>query len=105
VAGDAVVKAHQNKDFSSRGLSAYKKNLEESYVIRDLKLFRKAPHMLHNNRIYHEYAEMMCSFMESIYKIEGKPKKNITNLFLRSAIDKVGLGKLMADGLNAWRAL
>jgi electron transfer flavoprotein-quinone oxidoreductase len=105
VAGDAVVKAHQNKDFSSRGLSAYKKNLEESYVIRDLKLFRKAPHMLHNNRIYHEYAEMMCSFMESIYKIEGTPKKNITSLFLRSAIDKVGLKNLLADGFSAWRSL
>jgi electron transfer flavoprotein-quinone oxidoreductase len=105
VAGDAVVEAHHNKDFSRRGLSTYKKNLEDSYVLKDLKLFRKAPHMLHNNRIYHEYSQMMCSFMESIYKIEGKPKKNITSLFLRSAIDKVGLKNLMADGFNAWRAL
>ena len=105
VAGDAVVEAHKNKDFSRRGLSSYKKNLEESYVLKDLKLFRNAPHMLHNNRIYHEYAEMMCSFMESLYKIEGLPKKNVTSLFLRSAIDKVGLKNLMADGFNAWRAL
>ena len=61
--------------------------------------------MLHNNRIYQEYAEMMCSFMENIYRIEGAPKANVTKLFLKSAKEKVGLRNLLADGLSAWRAL
>jgi len=61
--------------------------------------------MLHNNRIYHEYPEMMCDFMENIYKIEGLPKQNVTSLFLKSAREKVGLGKLLADGFSAWRSL
>jgi electron transfer flavoprotein-quinone oxidoreductase len=105
IAGDAVIAAHQNNDFSKRGLSVYKKLLEESYVIKDLKLYRKAPHMLHNNRIYQEYPELMCSFMENIYKIEGAPKANLTKLFLKSAKEKVGLGNLLADGFSAWRSL
>ncbi len=105
IAGEAVVAAHRDKDFSKNGLSVYKKLLEESYVIKDLKLYRKAPHMLHNNRIYQEYPELMCSFMENIYKIEGAPKENITKLFLKSAKEKVGLGNLLADGFSAWRSL
>jgi electron transfer flavoprotein-quinone oxidoreductase len=105
IAGEAVIAAHQNNDFSKRGLAAYKKLLEESYVIKDLKLYRKAPHMLHNNRIYQEYPELMCSFMENIYKIEGAPKANLTKLFLKSAKEKVGLGNLLADGFSAWRSL
>lgn len=105
IAGEAAVAAHQAGDFSRRGLATYKKLLEESYVIKDLKLFRKAPHMLHNNRIYQEYPEMMCSFMENIYKIEGAPKQSVTKQFLKAAKEKVGLGNLLADGFSAWRSL
>jgi electron transfer flavoprotein-quinone oxidoreductase len=105
VAGEAVIAAHQAGDFSKQGLTGYKKLLEESFVIKDLKQFRKAPHMLHNNRIYQEYPELMCSFMENIYKIEGLPKENITRSFLKSAKEKVGLGNLLADGFSAWRSL
>jgi electron transfer flavoprotein-quinone oxidoreductase len=105
VAGEAVVAAHLSGDFSRHGLSIYKKLLEESYVIKDLKQARRAPHMLHNNRIYQEYPELMCSFMENVYKIEGTPKANLTKLFLKSAREKVGLGNLMADGFSAWRSL
>lgn len=105
IAGQAVLAAHQAADFSRKGLAHYKKLLEESYVIKDLKLYRKAPHMLHNNRIYKEYPELMCSFMEDIYRIDGAPKANLTKLFLKSAKEKVGLGNLLADGFSAWRSL
>lgn len=105
IAGEAVIAAHQTADFSKSGLTAYKKLLEESYVIKDLKQFRKAPHMLHNNRIYQEYPELMCSFMENIYRIDGAPKENVTKQFLKSAREKVGIGNLVADGFSAWRSL
>ena len=105
IAGEAVIAAHQSGDFSRNGLASYKKSLEESYVLKDLKLYRKAPHMLHNNRIYQEYPEMMCSFMENIYKIDGLPKQNVTRMFLKAAKEKVGLGNLLADGFSAWRSL
>jgi len=105
VAGEAVITAHQTGDFSQRGLAHYKKLLEESYVIQDLKLSRNAPHMLHNDRIYQEYPELMCDFMENIYRINGTPKHNVTKLFLKSARKKVGLGNMLADGFSAWRSL
>jgi electron transfer flavoprotein-quinone oxidoreductase len=105
LAGKTVIEAHKNKDFSRQGLSVYKKLLEESYVIKDLKLYRKAPHMLHNDRIYNEYPEFMCGFMDYIYRINGAPKENVSKLILKAAREKVGLGNLLADGFSAWRAL
>ncbi|HEY6874622.1 MAG TPA: FAD-dependent oxidoreductase [Geobacteraceae bacterium] len=105
LAGKAVVAAHEAGDFSRRGLQAYQRLMNDSYVIKDLKLYRKAPHMLHNDRIYNEYPELMTSFMEYIYRIEGAPKENLSKLFLKSAREKVGLGNLLADAFNAWRAL
>jgi electron transfer flavoprotein-quinone oxidoreductase len=105
LAGEAVIAAHKAQDFSRKGLSSYKKLLDESYVMKDLKLYRRAPKMLHNNRIYKEYPELVCSVMEYLYKIEGAPKENLSKLFMRAAREKVGLKNLAADGLSAWRAL
>jgi electron transfer flavoprotein-quinone oxidoreductase len=105
LAGQATVAAHQAGDFSRRGLEEYRRLMNDSYVIKDLKLYRKAPHMLHNDRIYNEYPELMTSFMEYIYRIEGAPKENLSKLFLKSAKEKVGLGNLLADVFSAWRAL
>jgi electron transfer flavoprotein-quinone oxidoreductase len=105
LAGQTAVAAHAAKDFSRKGLSLYKKLMDDSYVMKDLKQYRNAPKMLHNNRIYQQYPEFVCSFMESLYKIDGTPKGNVTKVFLKSAIEKVGLANLAADGLSAWRAL
>jgi len=105
LAGEAVIAAHKAKDFSRKGLAVYKKLMDESYVMKDLKLARRAPQMLHNNRIYNEYPEMVCSVMESLYRIEGNPKENLTKLFLKAAREKVGIKNLAADGFSAWRAL
>jgi electron transfer flavoprotein-quinone oxidoreductase len=105
LAGQAVIAAHQEGDFSRKGLEEYRRLMNDSYVIKDLKLYRKAPHMLHNDRIYNEYPELVCSLMEQIYRIDGAPKENISKLFLKTAREKVGLGKIMADAFGAWRAL
>jgi electron transfer flavoprotein-quinone oxidoreductase len=105
LAGQAVIAAHQAGDFSRRGLNVYRRLMNDSYVIKDLKLYRKAPHMLHNDRIYNEYPELVCSVMEYIYRIEGAPKENLSKLFVKTARGKVGLANLAADAFSAWRAL
>ena len=105
LAGQAVAAAHQAKDFSRKGLEEYRRLMNDSYVLKDLKMYRHAPHMLHNDRIYKEYPELMTSFMEQIYRIDGTPKENITKLFLKAAREKVGLKNLALDGLSAWRSL
>ena len=65
-----MIEAHEYNDFSRKGLGRYRKLLEESFVMKDLKTFRHAPHMLHIDRIYETYPELVCSMMEDIYGIE-----------------------------------
>jgi electron transfer flavoprotein-quinone oxidoreductase len=105
LAGQAVIAAHQAGDFSRRGLDLYRRLMDDSYVMKDLKTYRKAPHMLHNDRIYNEYPELVCTLMDYIYRIEGAPKENLSRLFLKTAREKVGLTNLLADAFSAWRAL
>jgi len=105
LAGKTVIAAHELKDFSAKTLKQYKTRLDLSWVMKDLKGFRNAPKMLHINRIYNEYPELVCSMMEHIYRIDGTPKTSIPKLVLREVKKKVGLKNVISDTLTAWRAL
>lgn len=105
LAGKAVLEAHSQKDFSKAGLANYRKLLEESYVLKDLKLYRRTPEMLHNDRIYTKYPELVCSIMDEIYRIDGTPKDSMTKLLLRKVKEKIGLKNALSDIYKGWRSL
>jgi len=105
LAGQATIEAHRQRDFSKSGLRAYRTLLEESYVLKDLKMYRRTPHMLHNDRIYTQYPELVCGLMDEIYRIDGQPKETMTKLLLRKAKETIGLKNLLADVYSGWRAL
>ncbi|NOY12857.1 MAG: FAD-dependent oxidoreductase, partial [Deltaproteobacteria bacterium] len=97
LAGKAALEAHRQRDFSKSSLAVYRQMLEESYVLKDLKLYRRTPKMLHNDRIYRQYPELICSMMDEIYRIDGTPKETMTKLLLRKVKETVGLKNLLTD--------
>jgi electron transfer flavoprotein-quinone oxidoreductase len=105
LAGRTVAEAHEQKDFSTKTLKRYKDRLDISWVMQDLKGFRNAPKMLHIDRIYNEYPELVCSMMEHIYRIDGTPKTSISKLVMREVREKIGFRNVISDVLAAWRAL
>lgn len=105
LAGKAAIEAHKQQNFSKQGLAVYKKMLEESYVLKDLKMYRRTPQMLHNDRIYRQYPDLICSLMDEIYRIDGRPKETMTKLLLRKVKETVGLKNMLADVYSGWRAL
>jgi electron transfer flavoprotein-quinone oxidoreductase len=105
LAGKAALAAHRQQDFSKASLGHYRKLLEDNFVLKDLKLYKRTPQMLHNDRIYRQYPELVCSLMDEIYRIDGQPKKSMTRMLLRAAREKVGLKNLLADVYSGWRAL
>ncbi len=105
LAGKAAIAAHQLRDFSKTSLSVYQQLLEKSFVLKDLKLYKRTPQMLHNDRIYSQYPELVCGMMDEIYRIDGQPKDTMTKLLLRKVKETVGLKNLLADVYSGWRAL
>lgn len=105
LAGQAAIEAHQQRDFSKAVLSHYRQLLEESYVLKDLKLYRRTPKMLHNDRIYSQYPELICGMFDEIYRIDGQPKETMTKLMLRKVKETVGLKSMLTDVYGGWRAL
>jgi electron transfer flavoprotein-quinone oxidoreductase len=105
LAAETVIEATGAKDYSATALSQYRRKLEASFVLRDLKLYRHSPRMMHIDRLYEAYPEVLCRFMERIHRIDGMPKQSLPKLFLSKAKERMGLQDLLADALTAWRAL
>lgn len=105
IAAQTVIQAHRERNFSRYGLRDYRRRLAKSYVIKDLTLYRRTPHMLHNDRIYSQYPELVCGIMDQIYRIDGQPKQTMTTMLLRAVKEKIGLKNMLADIYSGWRAL
>jgi electron transfer flavoprotein-quinone oxidoreductase len=105
LAAETVIEASGARDFSSRFLANYRKKLDESFVLKDLKLYRRAPSMLHIDRLYEAYPEVLSDFMERVYRIDSVPKEKLTKLFLRKAKEKMTTGQLLADAFKSWRSV
>ena len=105
LAAQTAIEAHKANDFSKKGLQRYSRLLDNSFVLQDLKKFRRVPKTLHNDRIFHDYPELACRLMESIHRIDGKPKKGIGGLALGAVEKTIGVKNMARDIFSAWRAL
>jgi AcrR family transcriptional regulator len=105
LAAETVVEAAGQGDFGRRALAGYRKRLEESFVLKDLKLYRNAPKMLHIERMYEAYPEVLCGFFDRVYRIDGTPMEKLPKLFLRKARERMSTRDLLADAFTAWRAV
>jgi electron transfer flavoprotein-quinone oxidoreductase len=105
IAADCAIEAVKNKDFSSQRLSIYKKKLYESFVIKDMKTFSKAVDMMHINRLYEIYPEIISNIFRRVYQSDGVPRDKMLKLVRREAAHKVKTGKMISDGIKIGRAL
>jgi electron transfer flavoprotein-quinone oxidoreductase len=105
LAGEAVIEARAEKDHSSRSLARYQRKLEQSFVLQDLKNFRRAPRLLEIDRLYQQYPEMICDYMDRTYRIDGNPKEGLLDMALGMARKQVGMKNLLRDAWTAWRSI
>jgi electron transfer flavoprotein-quinone oxidoreductase len=105
LAADTAIAALKSGDYSARVLASYKKKLDESFIIRDMKTFRNAPGMMHMERLYRTYPQMIAAIMEKMYRVEGVPRSKILRLARKEALKETGLAGLISDGFKIGRSL
>src|SRR6266699_3222315 len=76
--------AHANQDFSAESMARYRKQLESSFVLKDLKNFRHAPAFVNNERLQNVYPELLCETMENIFRSGGKPGEHCCSNYTSS---------------------
>lgn len=104
-AAETVIRAKQMGDFSRNSLSDYLNLLKQSFVLKDLKTFKKAPHFLENPRLYRQYPELVCDLAEKILTHQGSPRKKIWKQLRESMDGKISFWQIIRDLMRMKGAL
>jgi electron transfer flavoprotein-quinone oxidoreductase len=76
-AAQAILKAKGAGNFNAETLGVYRKLLEESFVLQDLKNFQESLAVVGNPRLFAHYPEMIGNIMKEIYAIPASPKERL----------------------------
>ena len=105
-AAQGVGEAIAAQDVTAQGLAAYRRHLEESFVVKDLRTYGRAPRFLERSRMYGAYGELAAGLFHDVFSLDGTPRKHLAavarDAFTRSS---VSLRDLVSDGWAGVRAL
>jgi electron transfer flavoprotein-quinone oxidoreductase len=90
-------------DLSARRLARYGKELERSFVLRDLKTFGQAIGFMHHDRLFTAYPQVVSALMEDIYRSDGTPRRKIARVGLRALRGRISARHLIADAYEGGR--
>ncbi len=97
--------AHEEGDYSTLSLSRYRQRLEKSFVLQDLKRYRRAPEFINNERLQNVYPELFCQAAENVFRSNGTPRSRLGRTLYATLHSKVSLRAMLRDGWQAARAL
>ncbi|MDR3439330.1 FAD-dependent oxidoreductase FixC [Telmatospirillum sp.] len=100
-----VLEARKSGNYSEAGLAGYRRRLEESFVLKDLSLYKRLPAFLEGNpRMFTAYPKLMVGVMEDLFTIDGTPSLPLMKK-MRKRIGDIGFMNLIKDGLAGVRSL
>ena len=102
-AAKAVMAARKTNDFSEAGLASYKTLLDESFIMKDMNLYKKLPAFLDNSRIFNDYPQMAAAVMRQMFTINGSEQPLWKKLW--GEVKKVGPMNLMKDCFKGVRSI
>ncbi len=105
LAAETAIKATEAGDYSTRMLSLYQKKLDESFIIKDMTTFKNAVGMMHMERLFQIYPQILADILEQVYRVDGAPRAKLMRLARKEALKKVGLKDLISDGIKIGKAL
>lgn len=103
-AAKAVLAAKEKGDYSEAGLASYKTLLDESFVMKDLKLYKKLPAFLENPRMFSQYPQMVADIMADMFIVDGAPAKPLRKKIM-VRVKQVGYMNLIKDGIKGVGAI
>ena len=106
LAGEAVIKAKSKGDFSKQSLQSYIEELNNSFVIKDLKKFRHFYDFIRKNKeILGDYPAIFSELLGDYFAISQEPKEDIQKRVLKKFRKKIGYLKTLRLLYQMRRAL
>lgn len=107
-AAETIIAAKEKGiDFgSAEALAGYRGRLEEKFVLKDLKKFRRIPDFF--NRYPHvlrDYPERVTRWLAEYFTIDETPKEEVEKNLIRAVKREVGLFRFLRDLMKIGRAV
>jgi electron transfer flavoprotein-quinone oxidoreductase len=108
IAAETIVWLKRRREScTAANLAEYRRRLEASFVLKDMKKYRKVPDLLHKNRqLMDLYPRMLSGAAQTWLRVDGVDKKSKESAIMRSVRRQRGLGGLIGDAVKlarAWR--
>jgi electron transfer flavoprotein-quinone oxidoreductase len=105
MAAEAAVEALDEGDTSKAGLASYSTNMEDSFVIRDLKTFRRWPTFMEGwIRLFTLYPSLCKDVLNSLFVVDGTPQDPLVKR-IKPLVKKAGVLNLLQDARGALKSL
>lgn len=104
-AAETIIQAKEKEDYSKKTLGLYPQLLKQSFAMKDLESFKRAPKFLENPRIYSVYPGLACDVAEKVFTNDGRPKQKIWKLLKDSTKGNVSFPQIIKDLYQMKRAL
>lgn len=104
--GETVVRLKRIREpCIAANLASYRRQLEESFVLKDMKKYRKLPGLLHGNRqLLDLYPRLLSQAAQTWFRVDGIDKLTKERQILRSLRQARGLRGLLGDAYKVARA-
>ncbi len=101
LAGQTIVRAKEKGDFSAAGLAGYQQALEASFVMKDLKKYRRLPHWLESSpQFFNIYPELMNDAGTEFLTVDGAGKREKQTRILKMVSQRRGLWSAALDAVK-----
>ena len=99
IAGETAIKALNKGVFDKKILSEYRKNLEKTFVLKDLRTYRNLMDVMHDKRtIFMDvYFRKINAFFEMFTSVNGIPKRKLYRTFIWEFLKERGIFGLCSD--------
>ena len=106
LAGEVALEAIRKGDFSSDSLGEYRKKLEKSFILKDLKSYEDVfPFFRKRRDILNEYPQLISYAAKSLLTVDGTPKGEKKKNRLKGVLKMKSPAKLAKDLYNLFKVL
>jgi electron transfer flavoprotein-quinone oxidoreductase len=109
LAAETIIQLHRNREeFSRKNLAAYKKALDQSFVMKDLKKYKDIPNFIHGNSqtLLGLYPRLLGQAAQNWFRVDGTDKRTKENEILSSFLKGRSITGMIGDAFRfarAWR--
>jgi electron transfer flavoprotein-quinone oxidoreductase len=106
LAAETILEAVQNRDCSRYGLQGYATRMQNSFVLKDLRKYRRFPSFLENHKeLFSSIPRMSGLAAREMLTVDGTPKKNRQHLIWKAIRGEIPLIQLLRLFWDAWRSV